>query len=193
MDEFVLRDYASWKMENFEMLKKFKDDENPVYERLEPVHVVLEHIYDKACNNQEIDEDLENIFVIGFEYLHSQINVIKIYYEKLFKSNCDEFLEYSEMIIFLLFIFDLKTDLEEHGFESDIDQINHTETYIEDMIMERRKDFDYVKDMMNSMLKHVYDYIDYEYVSIIDIYFEIAETLGIFMYEDADMIIGEEV
>lgn len=193
MDGFVLKDYASWKMENYEMLEKFKKDHNPVYLRLEPVHVVLEHIYDMACNNQEIDEDLENIFNIGFEYLYSQLNVIKIYYEKLFKSNCDEFLEYSEMILFLLFIFDLKTDIDEHGFESDDDKINHTETYIEDMIMERRQDFDYVRDMMNSMLKHVYEMIDYEYVSIIDIYFEIAENLGIFLYEDEDLILGEEV
>jgi hypothetical protein len=193
MDEFILKDYASWKLENYEILETFKKGDNPVYERLEPVYVVVEHIYHMVCEGEEVDDDLDNIFNIGFSYLHSQINVIKIYFENLFKSNCEEFLEYSEMILFLMFIYDLRTDLDAHGFDSEIDIVNHVETYIEDMIMERRQDFMYVREQMSKMLKEVYDLIDYEYVSVIDIYFEIAENLGIYLYEDDDVIIGNDI
>ncbi len=193
MDEFVLKDYASWKMENYEMLEEFKHNDNPIYERLEPVYAVLENLYEMACREEELDEDLENIFVVGFEYLFSQLNVTKIYFETLFKSNCDEFEDYSEMVLFLLYIFDLRTDLESHDIDSDIIALNDTETYIENMIMERRTDFDFVRNMMNETLKKVFDTIDYDYVSIVDIYVEIAENLGIYLYEDDGLVIGKDV
>lgn len=194
MDEFILKDYASWKIENLEILNTFKSNNNPIYERLEPVYAVLEHVYEMACDQKEIEEDLESIFVIGFNYLHSQFNVIKIYFESLFQSKCDDFETYSEMLLFLLYIFDVRTDLENHGYDSDMEVLNHTETYIENMIMERRIDFEYVRDLMNTALKKVFETINYEYVSIVDIYVEIAENLDIFLYENDDvLIIGEEI
>ena len=193
MDNFILQDYASWKIENHEVLSTFKTNKNPVYQRLEPVYIVLEHIYNMACNSQELDEDLETIFEIGFNYLNAQFSVIKIYYESLFKSNCEDFNKYSEMLIFLLYIYDIRTDLDNNDIDSDIDILNDVETYIENMIMERREDYDFVRNMMNEALKTVFDKNDYDYVSIIDIYVEIAENFGIFIYEEDQIILGEDV
>lgn len=193
MDGFILKDYASWKIENFEILKKFKENNNVIYQRLEPVFLVLDYIYDLACGDQELDEDLDTIFDIGFNYINAQFNVIKIYYESLFQSNCDDFEDYSEMLLFLIYIFDIRTDLENHGYDSDLDALNNAETYIENMIMERREDYDYVRDLLNEAFKSVFKDIDYEYVSIIDIYVEIAENFGIYMYEDHDFVIGKDI
>lgn len=164
-----------------------------IYERLEPVYLVLEHIYDLACEQQELDEDLETIFNIGFNYMHSQFSVIKIYFESLFQSNCEDFEDYHEMLLFLMYIFDVRTDLENHAINSDLESLNNAETYIENMIMERRKDFDFVRNMMNEALKDVFDQIDYEYVSIIDIYVEIAENLGIFVFENDEIVLGKDI
>ncbi|MCK5387716.1 MAG: hypothetical protein KAJ22_00375, partial [Candidatus Izimaplasma sp.] len=59
--------------------------------------------------------------------------------------------------------------------------------------MERRDDFDYIKDQMNETLKVVFGKMDYDYVSIVDIFVEIAENLGIFIYEDNELVIGQEI
>jgi len=194
LDEFVLKDYASWKMENHVIIDTFANNHNMIYERLEPVYLVLEYIYSNACEHKEMDAELDNIFRIGFEYLHSQFSMIKIYFESLFQSNCEDFEEYQEMMLFLMYIFDIRTDLENHDYDSDIESLNHTETFIENMIMERREDFDYVRNLMNETLRDVFDKIDYEYVSIIDIYVEIAEHLDIFIYEDGeDLVIGSDI
>lgn len=193
MDEFILKDYASWKIENHVILDTFRNNNNMIYERLEPVYLVLEHIYDLACEQQELDEDLETIFNIGFNYMHSQFSVIKIYFESLFQSNCEDFEDYHEMLLFLMYIFDVRTDLENHDINSDLESLNNAETYIENMIMERRKDFDFVRNMMNEALKDVFDQIDYEYVSIIDIYVEIAENLGIFVFENDEIVLGKDI
>jgi len=193
LDNFILKDYASWKIEHHELINLFQENNNLIYQRLEPVFVVLDHIYTLACETEKLDEDLDTIFEIGFNYLNAQLNVIKIYFESLFSSKCDDFQEYSEMLLFLIYIFDIRTDLENHGYDSDMDALNNAETYIENMIMERRDDYDYVRDMMNEALKSVFNSIDYEYVSIIDIYFEIAENFGIYLFEENELVLGEDI
>jgi len=193
LDEFILKDYASWKIENHVILDTFRNNNNMIYERLEPVYLVIEYIYDLACEQEELDEDLEAIFNIGFNYMHSQYSVIKIYFESLFQSKCEDFEEYHEMLLFLMYIFDVRTDLENHDINSDLESLNTAETYIENMIMERRKDFDYVRNLMNETLQDVFDQIDYEYISIVDIYVEIAENLNIFIYEEDEFVLGEDI
>ncbi len=175
------------------MLDTFRHNHNKIYERLEPVYAVVEHIYDMAVEQEPLDEDLETIFNIGFQYLHAQFSVIKIYFESLFQSNCEDFEEYNEMLLYLMYIFDIRTDLENHAVNSDFESLSNAETYIENMIMERRQDYDYVRNLMNEALKDVFDHIEYEYVSIIDIYVEIAENLNIFLYEDDEFVIGHDV
>lgn len=193
LDNFILKDYASWKIENHDMITLFKKNDNVIYQRLEPVFIVLDHIYNLACETEDLDEDLDTIFEIGFNYLNAQFNVIKIYFESLFSSNCNDFQEYSEMLLFLIYIFDIRTDLDSHGIDSDIEALNNAETYIEDMIMDRRDDYDYVRNMLNEAFKIVFSSIDYEYISIIDIYLEIAENFGIYVYEENELVLGKEI
>ncbi len=125
--------------------------------------------------------------------MHSQFEIIRIYFETLFQSHCDDFVNYSEMVLYLLYIYDIRTDMENNDINSDISELNELETCIENMIMERRADFDYIKDQMNETLKIVFSKMDYDYVSIVDIFVEIAENLGIFIYEDNELVLGTDI
>lgn len=193
LDNIIYKDYATWKIENTETLEEFNVNSSVVYERLEPVYEVLNHIYDMIVEKEEVDEDLETIFQVGFNYLNTQFDIIKIYFETLFQSKCDDFADYSEMILFLLYIYDLRIDLENNDINSDIEELNDLETNIENMIMERRDDQEYINSKMNETLGIIFNLMDYEYVSVIDIFVEIAENLGLFIYEDKDLVIGKEI
>jgi hypothetical protein len=193
LDNIIYRDYATWKIENNETLEQFSDNSSVIYERLEPVYEVLNHIYDMAVDKKEIDEDLEIIFQIGFNYLNTQFDIIKIYFETLFQSKCEDFVDYSDMILFLLYIYDLRIDLENNDINSDIEELNDLETNIENMIMERRDDQEYINSRMNETLEIVFNLMNYEYVSVVDVFVEIAENLGLFIYEDRDFVIGKEI
>lgn len=193
MDGLIFKDYAAWKLDNVKMLEQFQHNKSVIYERLEPVYVVLEHIYDMVCDQKEIDEDFQTIFEVGFNYLNSQFEIIKIYFETLFSSNCEDFNEYSEMLIYLVYLLDIRNDLEAHGFDSDVPELNELEEQIENMIMERRSDYTYIADRMNTVLDQIFTDIKYEYVSIVDVFVEIAETLGIFIYEDEDYVLGKDI
>lgn len=193
LDKLIYKDYASWKIENSQTLEQFDENRSVVYERLEPVYEVLNHIYDMVVDKEEIDEDLETIFQVGFNYLNTQFDIIKIYFETLFQSNCKDFAEYSNMILFLLYIYDLRTDLENNNISSDIEELNDLETNIENMVMERRDDHEFINSKMNETLSIVFNLMDYEYVSVVDVFVEIAENLGLFIYEDKDLVIGKEI
>lgn len=193
LDNSMYQDYATWKIENSETIGQFNDNSSVVYERLESVYEVLNHIYDMVIEKKEIDEDLETIFQVGFNYLNTQFDIIKIYFETLFQSKCDDFAGYSNMILYLLYIYDLRIDLENNDINSDIEELNDLETNIENMIMERRDDHDFINSQMNETLAVVFGLMDYEYVSVVDVFVEIAENLGLFLYEDEDLVIGKDI
>ena len=193
LDNLIYRDFASWKIENHEIIETFKKNKSVIYDRLEPVYSVLNYIYNLLIEENKLDDDLDIIFRSGFDYLHTQFEIIRIYFETLFQSHCDDFKTYSEMVLYLLYIYDIRIDMESNDIDSDIDELNELETYIENMIVERRNDFDYVKNQMNETLQIVFNKLKYDYVSIVDIFVEIAENLGIFIYEDSELLIGEDI
>jgi len=195
MDQFdiVLKDFANWKMENIDVIERFRNHRSFIYDRLEPVYAVLNHIYEQAVEQHELDEEMETIFQVGLSYLHAQFEVIKIYYEKLFDSDCQAFEAYTPLVGYLLFIADLRADLEEFEDAIDYTELNEVETLLENMIAERRDDFEVAADRLNEAVKRIVKDLDFEYVSIIDIFVEIAENLDIPLSTDDALVIGKDI
>lgn len=191
LDNFIYRDYAAWKIENLEIINKFMENDNPIYKRMEPIYLVLNHIYDLACLDEEVDEDYETVFEVGFNYLHSQFEVIKIYFQSLFQSNCDDFHQYSESVLYLLYIYDVRNDLENNGYDVDFPELDALETNIENMIMERREDFLYFESQMKEVFDNIFANLSFEYIGIVEVFTEIAFTLGI--YDDDEIILGTDI
>ena len=194
MNQFnlILKDYANWKMDNVEIIERFRHNDSIIYDRLEPVYAVLNHIYDHALE-EDLSEDLKTIFQVGLNYLHSQFEVIKVYYEKLFDSDCDLFEAYAPLVGYLLFISDFRADLEEYEDLIDFTPLDEVETMIENMIAERDDRFEYAANKLNQTTKNIVDQLDFEYVGVIDIYVEIAENLGIDLSTDEPFIVGEDI
>jgi len=193
LDKLIYKDYAAWKLENQEILEQFQSNNNNIYDRLEPVYAVLNHIYDLVVEGVELDEDYELIFHSGFDYLGTQFEIVKIYYKTLFQENADDFIEYSDLLLYLIYISDVKNDLDSNDIDSDIPSLNDLEVTLENMIMERNNDIVYATNLFNTVFEEVFGKLNYEYVSIVDVFSEIAESLGIFLYENADYVIGNEL
>lgn len=191
--DFVLKDFVNWKLDNIEVLERFKHHGSFIYDRLEPVYAVLNHIYETAVEDGQLDEELETIFQVGLNYLYTQFEVIKIYWEKLFASNCTAFETFTPLVGYLLFISDFRSDLEEIEEEIDFSKLNDVETLIENMIAEQREEFNYAADRLNEAIHSIVDNLDFEYVSIIDIFVEIAENLNIQLSTDETFVIGKDI
>jgi hypothetical protein len=191
--EFILKDFVNWKLDNIEVLERFKHNDSFIYDRLEPVYAVLNHIYELAIENGHIDEEMETIFQVGLNYLYTQFEVIKVYWEKLFHSNCQAFETFTPLVGYLLFIADFRSDLEEIEESIDFSELNDVETLIENMIAEQREEFDYAADKLNIAIHKIVENLEFEYVSIIDIFVEIAENLHIKLSTDEEFVIGKDI
>ena len=195
MEQFdlILKDYVNWKFDNIEVLERFKHHESLIYDRLEPVYLVLEHIYESVVEQREQREEFETIFQVGLNYLHSQFEIIRIYFEKLFDADCERFETYTPLVGYLLFINDIRADLETVDEDVDFTELNDVETLIENMIAEQGNEFEYAANRLNDATKKLVKNLDFQYVGIVDIFTEIADNLGIDMHEEKPFVIGKDL
>ncbi len=191
--DFVLKDFVNWKMDNVEIIERFKHHGSFIYDRLEPVYAVLNHIYDAVVDQNEQSEEFQTIFQVGLNYLHAQFEVIRIYFEKLFESDCELFETYTPLVGYLLFIADLRADLEEVDDNIDFTELNEVETLLENMIAERRDEFEYAANRLNKATHDIVKHLDFHYVGIVDIFIEIAENLNIELSTHKTMVLGKEL
>ena len=54
LDNLLYKDYAAWKLENQETLEQFQKNGNMIYDRLEPIYAVLNHIYDHKDKQKDL-------------------------------------------------------------------------------------------------------------------------------------------
>ncbi len=190
----IYSEYASWVKEIQDMYMELKEHHLSLYDRFMPIYEVLNHIYEKLHTNElEKDDDIEKIFSVGFEYLHDQIETCKMYLEDVFKNDFHAFAEYDVVFSSLLYIEDVRYELSEKKFQVDekklndlIEElellVNHHAEIPENLIL-------YVDDILSSVIKDK----GFEFYGIIDIFIDVAETLGLYLFEEEDFVIGRDV
>ncbi|MCK5731444.1 MAG: hypothetical protein KAH13_00345 [Tenericutes bacterium] len=189
----LINEYKLWVKENQNFIEHIKTHDSSLYTRIMPIYEVLNFLYGEYLKDQKnIDKEIHKIFQVGFEYLHSQIFTSKVYLEKTFDNDFHNFLEYNSIIGYLLYIEDLRYELKEHNLSSDNQIINDLVIYLENLMTNK----DDIPENINLYVDtEVHKLIDgsLDFHSIIDIFVEIAETLGIDLYYETDYIIGKEL
>lgn len=186
-----LKEYSAWYLENKAFYEALKSHESMIYKRIYPVYDVLLYLYQQYVDETNIDEDIEKIIQVGLEYLHQQIFTCKIYYQKFFDEDIHAFLEYDQVINYLLFIEDLKYDLVEKDFEYDESSLDKIVEDLEAYIENKKELPDHFNLYLDKRLSEIIS-IDDQIHSIIDIFVEIASTLGLDIDED-EIVIGKDL
>lgn len=190
--DIILKDFVNWKLDNDEIIDKFRSINSSVFRRLEPVYAVLDYSYQKAIHHGPLNEDLETIFQVGLNYLGTQFEIIKIYYQTLFNSRCEALEEFGPLVNALLYINDFRSDIEKFEDYVEIAELDDVEQMIEDMIAQKNRDFKEAETALNAVMHKIVALLDYEYTSIIDIFAEIARSLGIGLGEDSVSYLNRE-
>lgn len=107
----IYEDYANYINDNKDFLNKLIETNSSIYYVLTDVLKVCDYIYKKE-QNQELEEELEEIFEIGFGFVSSVLFNLNAYYEKYFDKNIDVFNYYSELMLYFVYTEDLMAYLE---------------------------------------------------------------------------------
>ncbi len=188
--EFLIREYKSWLSEKQAFIDHLKSHDSTLYARIMPVYEVLNYLSDEL--KDQMNEDLQKIMQVGFEYLYTQIDTCQLYLDKIFNQDFHVFLDYDRIIAYILYLEDLRYELHEHQIEGHEIVIDRLTKELEEM-METRSD---IPESINLYLDNEINQIidkDISFHSIIDIFVEIAETLGIELYLESDYVVGKDV
>lgn len=129
----IYKDYGNYRKETKELLDLLKSSSSPALYCLSDVLLVMDYICDKYNDGVKLDQDLEDIFDFGFEYITSAINDIKVYYNDYFNKDIILFNHFANLITYSFYLEDLKSflDAEEYLTPERNQVIDELETLID--------------------------------------------------------------
>ena len=174
-------DYNKYIIEHEELLNNLKNSDSNVLLCLSDVLEVLEYIYKKYLDQAKIDNDLEEIFEIGFGYLSNSLVDIKTYYVDYFKKDIILLNRYSTLIVYSILLDDLKGYLlsEERLTEERKATINNASKLIDDVMIN-------LKEIDGDVIVTIEEAFEtslpkkHNYKPVYSVFQMIAEELGIY-------------
>gem|GEM_PF-307282 len=190
----LLKEYGSWHKENEEFYRELEEHDSVLYDRFLPVYEVLNYLYGEITgNNLEETDDLNKIFGVGLEYINDQFQTCKLYLDKYFQNDLHVFLAYDRVVNALLYLEDVRYELEENGLDANNEKIDLLIEELEAMLEDKKPvetTFSlYVDDALHDAIGEKIS----SFVGIIDIFVEVAETLGLQLYEENEIVIGKNL
>jgi len=190
----LYQEYASWVKEIEDFYLELKEHHLSLYERFMPIYEVLNYLFLNTQNKKlEPSDDIERIFTVGYEYLHDQIAQCKIYLDMSFHGDFHEFMHYDELISLLFYIEDLRYELSEKSVKYNEEAIEEMITDIEGIIESKGIIPENYTLFVDDKIKSILEDQSFDFYGIIDIFVDVAETLGIYLYEDTDFTIGKDI
>lgn len=192
--EYLFTEFVSWKNENQEFYEELREHEAMLFDRFYPVFEVLNHIQKQVDGGSlKLDEDLKKIFDVGLAFLHDQFESAKIYLETNFKGDFHAFLEYESVVNYILYAEDVRYELEELEADYDEDAMEAFLDELESIISEKKPIDPNLGLFVDGRLGDLIGDHDSEMYGIIDIFNDVAETLGLYLYENDDIVIGRDI
>ena len=169
-------DYRSYKDEHIELIDELLEIKSKIISRFTHVLAICEYI--SALNEDELNDDLINIFDVAFEYLSRQIDTIETIYKKDYRNNLDAFNGASRTINLLLHIDDFLKEYETLDNFNEEGKEDLSKLY-DDVLEEAEKGKD-INDIYFGILNDlVYKLFPQDYRSVNDILYDVAIELDL--------------
>lgn len=181
LDELLYHQFANWKLEHSDLLKFLIDSDSIFIDRFKQITEVLDYMYDKLIDDATYNDDDHEIFQVGFLYLYDQIAEINHLLVKTFKNDYEKMNAYAKEINLLLTTIDFQNELLsfEELIQDEMDQL----VEFEDKVMAKIKSFEKIPmemyQTLDLMTVKIFEKLDADFHSIPEIFFDIAEELGI--------------
>lgn len=119
----VFEDYNEWYQDNRSFIVKLHEEGYPFLSRFHDVFKVLHHIEEEFKRKKQTDDELLDIFDIGFGYLNMQILVLKSYYEEMFRFDMKAMVGYADLMNYSFYLDEFSEILmDQNEYEKRIQQ-----------------------------------------------------------------------
>lgn len=174
MEDFIFNDYASFKLENGEIIKALEN--SVITARFKHVYLIAEYIFNKKMDNEELNEDLEDIFDYAFDYLFTTYSNINMIYKDYFNSYKD-MEKVAKTINLYLYTQDFIIEfIDDKNYNED--DKNKLEEF-SDNVLKFIENHEEVEDGMFVMLDEMTEKMFSNYQSTLQIFYDIYLDLGL--------------
>ncbi len=190
----LLKEFRSWKKENSHFYSELKEHKSVLYDRFVPVYEVLNFLESEITEMRlKPDDDLDKIFSVGYEYLNDQFQTCMMYLETYFKQDLHAFMHYDLVVNALLYLEDVRYELSEQNLNPNNEEIDMLVEELESMLAEKKPVLDTFNLYVDDVLQKTIGEEKFQFVGIIDIFVNVAETLGLYLDDDEEILIGKEL
>ncbi len=130
----IYEDYQNYIAQQQAVINQLEKTESPILAVFEDIKAVLDYTSKLAAENSKIDEDLQEAFDVGFQYMMNVIADLRTYYDEYFKSNIDRLNYYAPLIVYTISLDDYLGYLRDEEILSD--EMNHLIDDIQNQIDE---------------------------------------------------------
>lgn len=174
MEDFVFNDYASFKIENGEIIKALEN--TIITARFKHVVMLADYIFDLKMNGTNLSTDLEDVFLFAFDYIFTAYENIKNIFDQYFTSY-DDMIKIAETINLYLYALDFMVEFEDdpNYNEKDYSKLEAFSEEILNCISNNQK----VEDGYFVLLDELTQPMFKEYVSTLGMFYDICLELGL--------------
>lgn len=180
-DESIYHEYANWKLEFHDLIKSLREKDSDLIIRFKHVFDVTDFLYDKLIDDPSFSDEENQIFETGFYYVFDQIDKINQFLESTFDNDLDAIEKKAKDINLLLSTIDFQNELlsAESYHQKDLDDLVQFESDIESKIKNKEDIPNETFDALDQLTYRIFHDMNVDYYPIDDIFFEIADELGI--------------
>lgn len=182
--EFVLNDYANWKLENEQILFDLLENKSDIISKFKHVYDVLEELHEEGVANEgELNDDEEQIFESGFEYIFNEIENIKTILSAYFEDDFKQMEKHSELVNLLLYANDFESELLglEDVKEEDREALGNFIDKVTEIIKEKGEPTEALHNELDKILMKIFGE---SYYGVNEIFLDIADEMGILDFDD---------
>ncbi len=177
----IFDDYGNFIEEHEELINKLKDSSSVILTVINDVMKVLDYVYEQYLAGDKIEEDLIDIFDIGFGYFSNVMLDVNVYYKDYFNSNLDILNYYGSLITYSKHLEDFKYYLESEELLSD-ERKETIEKVLDKIELILKEKMSYSKDDIDNFeddIKEIMPYHD-SFKPVYSVFLMITEELNIF-------------
>lgn len=180
-DESIYHEYANWKLEFHDLIKDLRESDSDLIIRFKHVFDVTDFLYDKLIDDPDFSDEENQIFETGFYYVFDQIDKIHQLLHDTFDDQLTEMEKRAKDINLLLSTIDFQNELlsAESYQQKDLDDLIQFESDIKTKIKDKEDISPETFDALDKLTYRIFQDMNVDYYPINDIFFDIADELGI--------------
>ncbi len=174
----IYEDYVNYMGECQELIEKMLETSSSIYYVISDVIKVCDYVYQEYSKNNKLDEDLEEIFEVGFGYISNVLGDLKTYFEDYYNKDIDAFNYYAELMLYSVYIDDYKGHLEVRDLlNNDIEkELNDLSSKIDNILINKKQYDESLVLLIDAKIGQL-QLKDDDYKTVYNVFQMIAETL----------------